>query len=405
MAKDNYKTGDTPFIRVEACGGELIVRGWAEPSLQIRGDHEVQETEKGYLLSSSGSLRLNVPTGAVLSAGRVGADLIVKHTAGHTSVETVQGDAILSGAGAVELGTVHGDLVARNLKSLLSANEVHGDASIRNTAAIAFNLVHGDLSARKVAGSLTAETISGDAELRFVDGDVAIAGGHRDVNLTGIAGRVTVAGIKGDIRLKGGLRDGDHSLEAAGDIIVRWPAGRPLNLVATGGRINNRLPLDETTEKNGNLIGRIGQGNINLILTTTGRVILKEAETTDEKWEDFGGEMEFDFAVDMAGIAARIETEVNNHLSRVTRDIETKFGGDFAQRFAERVAHKAEKFAERPRRRESRSRPAGYDFTPGPSAPSKPAASTEEQLKILKMVENGKITPQEAGLLLEALEI
>jgi DUF4097 and DUF4098 domain-containing protein YvlB len=348
---------------------------------------------------------LNVPDGSILSAGHVGGDLNVKNTAGHVSVETIQGDAILTGAGAVELGTVHGDLVARHLKSLLSVKEIHGDATVRNTAAIAFTSVYGDLSARKLAGSLTVETISGDGDLRYVDGDVAVAGGHRDVNLTAISGRVSVADVKGDIRLRGGLQDGDHSLEAAGDIIVRWPAGQTLNLVASGGRIDNRLPLNETTEKNGSLIGRIGQGNTNLTLATTGRVILKEAETTDEKWESFGGEMEFDFAVDMAGIAARIETEINNHLSRVTRDIDSKFGGDFAQRFAERVAHKAEKVAERSRRRESRSRPAGFDFAPGPAAPTRPAASTEEQLKILKMVENGKITPQEAGMLLEALEV
>ena len=35
---------------------------------------------------------------------------------------------------------------------------------------------------------------------------------------------------------------------------------------------------------------------------------------------------------------------------------------------------------------------------------AKKPASSEEQLKILKMVEQGKITPAEAGMLLEALE-
>jgi DUF4097 and DUF4098 domain-containing protein YvlB len=405
MAKDIYKTGDTPFIRVDSCAGELVIRGWAEPSLQIRGDHEIQETEKGFRLSSSGSLRLNAPTGAIISVGRAGADLVVKHMAGPVTAEMIQGDAILSDAGEVELEMVHGDLVARNLKQSLTANEVHGDVAARNTAAAAFKSIYGDLSARRMEGDLTVDTISGDADLRHISGNVAISSGHRDVNLTGITGQVTIAGIKGDIRLRGGLQDGDHSLEAAGDIIVRWPTHLPLNVVASGGRVDNRLPLDEAIEKNGSFIGRIGAGNSNLRLTTPGRIILREVESSDEKWETFGGEMEFDFDVDMAGIAARIETEVNNHLSRMTRDFETKFGGDFAQRFAERVAQKAEKVAERSRRRESRGRFAGFDFSAAPAAPSRPAASTEEQLKILKMVENGKITPQEASMLLEALEI
>jgi DUF4097 and DUF4098 domain-containing protein YvlB len=404
MAKDLYGTGDTPHISVESCGGDLVIRGWAEPGLQIRGDYEIQETEKGFHLSSAGSLRLNVPSGSLLSVGEVGSDLIVKHTTGQAVVQTVQGDVILSSAGEVELGTVHGDLVTRNLTSPLQVNEVHGDATARNTSAITFNAIYGDLSARKIDGNLTVEMISGDADLRYIDGDVVVAAGHRDVNLNGITGQVTVTGVIGDIRLRGGLDEGDHRLEAAGDIIVRWPANRPLNLVASGRQIDNRLPLEEGTEKNGSLSGHIGGGNINLTLTSTGRIILREAELTDEKWNNMEGEMEFGFDVDMTGIAARIEKELNTHLARVTRDIEAKFGGDFTQRFAEKMAHRAEKAAERSRRREYRRR-GGYDFTSSSAAPSKPTVSTEEQLKILKMVENGKITPQEASMLLEALEI
>jgi hypothetical protein len=110
--------------------------------------------------------------------------------------------------------------------------------------------------------------------------------------------------------------------------------------------------------------------------------------------------------MDMGAIGARLEAEVNNHIARVTRDL----GANFGQRLAEQLAQKAEKAAERAerateraRRRsgEARGRPTGFDFTAPPAAP-KPA-SMEEQLKILKMVETGKITPEEASMLLEAL--
>jgi hypothetical protein len=119
-------------------------------------------------------------------------------------------------------------------------------------------------------------------------------------------------------------------------------------------------------------------------------------------YDDEMGNVEFEFGVNMAGISSRIETEISNHLSRLSRDLESKFGEDFAQRMTARVAHKADKMAERARRRDFRGRPSN-GFSTGPTPP-KPAASTEEQLKILKMVENGKITPQEASMLLEALE-
>lgn len=115
--------------------------------------------------------------------------------------------------------------------------------------------------------------------------------------------------------------------------------------------------------------------------------------------------MEFDFGVEMAGMAARIEAEVTNHLSRVTRDIETRFGPNFGRDFAEKMARKSERAAERARRRsEPRGRAAGYDFATTQTPSASKSASTEEQLKILKMVETGKISPEEASMLLEAIE-
>ncbi len=80
-----------------------------------------------------------------------------------------------------------------------------------------------------------------------------------------------------------------------------------------------------------------------------------------------------------------------------------KFGPDFGQRLADKLSRKTEKVVERTRRRaDARGRMAGADFVASP--PSRKPVSSEDQLKILKMVETGKITPTEAGMLLEALE-
>jgi len=42
---------------------------------------------------------------------------------------------------------------------------------------------------------------------------------------------------------------------------------------------------------------------------------------------------------------------------------------------------------------------------PGPERPRPPSATTEEQLAVLRMVEEGKITPGEADMLLKALGV
>lgn len=405
MTKDQYSLGEMAVIRVESCGGDLIIRGSTESVMQVKGDHRIEETEKGYKIDSRGNLQLSLPRDTGLSIGRVSGDLIIKQFTGTTMGEYVHGDAVFTQAGDFELGIVHGDLVARNLIGTIAAEEVNGDVVARVVSGANFGAIHGDFSARVIDGDVKIDAIHGDADLRTVNGGVSVNQGFRDINLIRVNGLVTVSGVTGDIRLRGGLADGDHLLEARGDIVVRWPVGTALNIDASGAKIDNRLSLDDMTEKPGNIVGRIGKGGINLKVTTAGRVILREEELVEEKWNDFGGDMEFDFGVNMAGIAARIEAEVESHLSRVTRDLETKFGADFAQQVNEKVNRKVERASERVRRRsEARDKAPNYDFPSPTPAMSRKPASSEEQLRILKMVESGKISPEEAGMLLEALE-
>ncbi len=404
MTKDQFKMGESPTIRVDACS-DLTVHGWAEPSVQIRGDYRIEETEKGIQLDSQGSLHLYLPRAAMLTIGRVNGDLRIKQFTGTVAGEYVHGDAVLAQAGDVALGIVHGDVAARNLMGVLSIDEVNGDVAARVIGEIKLGAVHGDLSARIVDGEVTIKSINGDADLRTVNGDVRVSQGFRDVNVFNIGGLVTVGGVTGDIRLRGGLSDGDHALEARGDVVVRWPARAALNLVVTAARIDNRLTLDEVTDKPGSLSGQIGNGQTNLAISAGGRVILREEELTNEKWSDNGGNMEFDLGINMDDIASRIEGEVQAHLSRVTREIESKFGPGFSQRINEKIAYKVERAGDRARRRtEQRGRFTGADFTATMPESPKKTVSTEEQLKILKMVETGKISPEEAGMLLEALE-
>ncbi|HQF71750.1 MAG TPA: hypothetical protein PLH39_10780 [Promineifilum sp.] len=254
---------------------------------------------------------------------------------------------------------------------------------------------------------MTIEETSGDVSVREVNGEIALGHAHRDVNLAAVAGRVMLGSVDGDIRLRGALPPGDHALSAHGDIVVRWPANVAVNVVAAAKRIVNRLPLQDVAEKDGQLLGRIGNGTTQLTLSADGQIVLKEITPVDEKWDDgmIGDDAEFEpffSGLGLENMTARIEAEVNNHLARVARDIETRFGPEFGQRMADKVARQAERATERARRKgEWRSR-AGDSATA--AAPQRRSASPEEQLKILKMVESGAITPEDAGMLLEALE-
>lgn len=404
MSKDQFKTGDSPFIRIESCSGDLVVRGWAEPALQIKGTYKMDDSEKGYVITSDDSLHLYVPRDATVSGGRIGGSLVVRQFTGTGMYDYVHGDADLRQSGDHTFEIVHGDLVVRNLIGGVTANEVNGDISIRGAGGLTFGEVHGDLSARVLDGDVVVEMLNGDADLRTVNGSVTINKGYRDVNLNGISGQVAISDVTGDVRLQGGLSEGNHAIEARGDIVVRWPARLALQLTAAGTQIDNRLNFDEVTEKVGQMSGQIGVGNTHLSLVTAGRVILREQESASEHTK-YGDDMEFDWSAEMASISSRIEAEVNAHLSRVSRELEMKFGPGFSQGFNEKVARKVEKATEQMRRYGARGRngKASFDFTP-PSPPARNPTSIEEQMKILKMVETGKITPEEAGMLLEALD-
>ena len=406
MTKDRIETGKAPQIHVDACDGDLVVRGWAEPMLKVRGNYEVEEVDAGFRVSGRGDLRLLVPTGANVAIGEVSGDLVIKEVAGASTAGQVHSNTILIEDGSFSAEAVHGNLVARGVASL-AAGAVHGDVSARRVGGVKLGAVYGDFSGKGLDGSVTIEEASGDVSVREVNGEIALGHAHRDVNLAAVAGRVMLGSVDGDIRLRGALPPGDHALSAHGDIVVRWPANVAVNVVAAAKRIVNRLPLQDVAEKDGQLLGRIGNGTTQLTLSADGQIVLKEITPVDEKWDDgmIGDDAEFEpffSGLGLENMTARIEAEVNNHLARVARDIETRFGPEFGQRMADKVARQAERATERARRKgEWRSR-AGDSATA--AAPQRRSASPEEQLKILKMVESGAITPEDAGMLLEALE-
>jgi len=305
-------------------------------------------------------------------------------------------------------------LSAKNINGQLSADTVAGDAALRNVGDVTLKHIQGDVVLRNVNGSVQLDQVQGDMALRTISGDVVISQGQRDVALRNLGGQTSLKNIQGDIRLYGGLAAGEHTFIAEGDIVLRWPVNAPLDLTATAPKIVNRLHLDQIVERDNALTGHIGDGETVVTLTAGGRIELKETQIVDSRWEtgfdeaDFG----FDFGVDMAGLGERITQEVNEHISRVTADIETRFGSDFTQRLSEKIARKAEqaaekaeRAAEKARRRAERNvrRHGRWSPPPAPSSP-KPKATSEEQLKILRMVEKGVITPDEANTLLEALE-
>lgn len=419
MSKQRIETIKAPHIQL-ACDGDLRVNSWAESAVLLRGSNpEIQgseQTEANALsdslnIQSPGDLVITVPAAASISVTAVQGDAVAKNIDSSFELAKANADVSVNNMDSIDLGVVQGDLSARNVSGSVTINEVMGDASLRNIDQVTANTIYGDFAINNTQGAVTVQSVMGDFSLRNIHGDINLETVHRDINLRNLAGLVHVNQVHGDIRLTGGLIPGKHHLKASGDIVLRWPKDAPLNIEAIAPKINNRLELVDVVEEDGRLTGRIGDGETFLILEANGRIILKDVQPTNE-WDDFDGS-EFDF--DLSGLGEKIAGEISSRMQELSSHLEENLGPAFTAKMEEqalKAAAKAEKAAAKAMQqvektaRQVRWQSDNTMWTPAP--PQKPGkeqqATEEEQLKILKMVEKGTITPEEASTLLEAIE-
>ncbi len=413
MSYEIFDTIKAPHIILKQCHGAVVIRSNIGRSLRLKGDdYTVDPQDDQFTITSNGALKMYIPDGSTVTAADIAGELVIKNISGPIQLDEVHGDAVLKGVGSVQATAVHGSLTIKNGDGPLSISDVHGDAYLRNVGQVNVAHIHGDLAGRNINGDVNIDTAQGDVGLRTINGRVAINTCYRDVNLRNLGSQVNLAQVHGDVRLFGGLAHGDHTIVAQGDIVLRWPTNADLNLIVHADEITNDLPLENLVEKEGMLTGQLGDsGKTNLTLTAR-RAILRTKGSAHSQWRmDDEFDFNFDFNLDLATLGEQISAEVTEKVAQATAHFEEKFGPSFAQKIAQKVeeaAARAEKAAEKARRRAEQQMGADYmDRRRRTSAPPPPKAkevSPEEQLKILQMVEKGLISPDEASILLDALE-
>ncbi len=407
MAKELFSVGSTPNITITNCAGDLVIRPWLKPDVRARGNFTVEEGKEQLAFDSSADLVLSVPEGASVYIENASGDTVLRSLTGDTAIESAAGDVVLGNLGVVKINHIAGDLVANNLSGSLSVQQVDGDLVAKNLDGdLQLGIINGDVAAHFVNGSVTFDEVAGDISVRSVNGEVLIGEGRRDANLRNLGGRCEIKSILGDVRLLGGLGPFDHAISAQGDMVVRWPLDAPLLLEASAAEIENWLPLLDVTEKDGTLSGRLGDGKTRLSISAGGRLVLKESLIVSKEWSTgFDQVFDFDFASELSNLGAKISTEVGEQVARVTAELESNFGPDFMQGMAEQFSRKAEAAAEKARKVAEAAVEREHQRSKASKAPAKSSDGVAEaQLKILKMVENGVISPEDASLLLEALE-
>lgn len=405
---------DPTHVIVKACHGPLTVRTRPERRLMARGKQFTAEIdpETGHcIINSEQDLTIWLPKQAMLTIEHAHGPSMIKGIVGGVYLQQAYDEVLLKNVGETAVAHVHGRLAGSNLNGRLQIEKALGDVQLKNILSFHCKIVEGDISAHYVSGTATIDKSSGDVFLKTVSDAVTVQKAQRDVNLQNIGGLITVADAQGDIRLKDRLPMGKHKLKASGDIIIRWPVNAPLLVDAHAPEIINRLPLENVTKQDGLLNGRLGGGETRLNLKSGHTIVLKPLHTT--KWteegvpeQDFSIDLDFNIEMEqlgrqMAGLGEQIASEVSNKMTKLTSQLEGQFK---ALRKKEEAVRRAKQRTDKYMHTPPPPPPPPAQSPTPPPAPATPSPASEAaQLKILEMLEQGKINVDEANALLQAV--
>jgi len=374
MFHKTFETSIAPQITITECLGDLMIQGVEPPRVTIRlrdGADEITLDREGdaFTIAARDDCSLTCPAGSTLAIHSVRGDLRIRGVRGVVTVGTVYGDAALRAVGPAELGQVYGDLVARE--------------------------VDGELQARLVAGDVRARDVAGRVFLRQVGSDL---------NADGLRGGLDAVQVGADVRLGPPFSPGaTYRVVAGSDLVVRLPADASLRLVLRpGGRVRSSLLDLSLEEREGETRATLGAGEATLEAQTGGDILLRplEAESAEPA-----------FATDLEGLGLEIEARIDEAMAELRARLEESLGRIDSEairrrvvRAAEQARRAAEREAERARLRAERAERRWRRASGRRGRPRREPPSDEERLRVLRLVEQGKITPEQAADLLAALE-
>ena len=267
-----------------------------------------------------------------------------------------------------------------------------GDLRLYGVEAADVERVHGDFWAEKVMGDLKLGQIDGDARLDDIAGAALIQAVGGDLRASALTGGLAAPAVNGDAHLYGGFGgEQNYVLSADGDVVVRLPADADLTIsVRANGRVRSEVPLTPSPDGTPVFTAVLGRGTGRLSVTGGGDVRVSRAGNEGRpggpggQWNDLGERIRQQVTASLTAAGINPETgELNWAPTGPGRGPRGQAGRPPA--------------APQPPRPGTGSAGAARQAS-GPQGPT-----SEEQLIILRMVEAGTISAEEAEILLKAL--
>jgi hypothetical protein len=382
VKQQTVTVSSTPNVCIESIPGDLRVAGWDRPEIMVKTDGDemnIASQVDPIVISCDEDLILYIPRAT---------NLIVKKVAGDAILQAING--------AVMIGPIAGDVTINDLGSV-STDVISGDASLRNIGALTAGTVIGDFALRGAHGACSVQKISGDASIRDVDGTLTIADVGSDLYIRKVQGAVNVK-ADSDVTLYLTPHSGQlNNVTAGGDLIVRLAPETSIRLhleVASPDSIQVDFPGVEVPEDCTScdvLIGDESEGMATMQLTAGGDLLVTSQADSWESAADF----------DKSGNWRNLQIPPIPPLppdfsERINRRVQA------AMRRAETKARAAEVRARGWRGRVVIGGRTVVNVTG--SKPEVDPITDAERLTILKMLQDKKISIEQAEKLLAALE-
>jgi len=422
MQRRSIQTTLSPQIEIAEVHGNLQIKGWEKNELLVRSQDEtlnLETQEDQVRLECRGDCQVSLPVGAQVTVGKV-----------------------------------HGNLRVNLLEGSLSAEQIQGNLNLRNVAQTQIEDIQGELFVRYVSGDFQVERVLGNFKGRDLIGDCSVNQVSGNLDMRDVAGEIKASvGGNAKVRLRS-LPGDEYQISCGGNLHCRLPAGPGTQVQMASGAKNIRVnvPGTMTTKSQESYQLTLGDGDIQVSLTAGGSIYLAAEEIETLGAEGFDLDLEQDFVELSEAISQEIEEQIesqmetlNNHMTNLSNfadqaglteeqidrimqrtqastqratqrarekmrqaqeKLERKLAA--AQRKAEEKARTAQRRGQERRRSSEGIHPAGWprarEGEANQAADLGGQASQDERLTILRMLEQKKITPQEAERLLSALE-
>lgn len=370
MLKKTLPVGSASKVRILPAPGDLRVTGWDRDEIYAKTDGDALEVSLSadeVMVTCDGDLILSVPRRLALDIEAVSGDADVRELPGGVALHAIEGDLSLRLVGPATIGRVMGDMDARE-SGPLSIDSIHADLSVRGGK--------GDLSARAIHGDVSLHDMQGNVNLESVSDDLYVRGASGNLH----------AHVEEDAVLYLQPADGRAiDVSADGDILLHLSARVSAALTLSAGDADDiRVEMPGVPKRDGtnprNVI--LGSGGAAINLKAAGDVMVTSRESD---WESAA---EFDF-----GGSWPLPDDFSERINRRVQE---------AGRRAEAAARRVEE-----KMRHQHGRRFAFNWSPGrgmpPVPPSEPV-SDEERMTILRMLQEKKITSEDAEKLLSALE-